>query len=269
MELVTGRAGSPHITAQQDRQLHQGIWGEGAYILNTGNMLEPVVQSSNKILIKDGALMYQGALFSVKVGTTDEITIDNGNQGMQRKDLVVARYTYDSAQNIESASWLVYKGTAVGSNPVLPSGISGDIQAGDNVVDVPYLAVTLNGINIVSVDVIPEVAPDIHTINTSLSELTNKIKIVDILKCDIRYGSDGVIEGNGYHTCTGTIKSDKKISDCKFAGFFVCSNFGVPMNDPVFLVRGDYDVTVQQQVQNYTDVDHTIITTLMVICYKD
>ena len=172
MELVTGRAGSPHITAQQDRQLHQGIWGEDAYILNTGNMLEPVVQSSNKILIKDGALMYQGALFSVKVGTTDEITIDNGNQGMQRKDLVVARYTYDSAQNIESASWLVYKGTAVGSNPALPSGISGDIQAGDNVVDVPYLAVTLNGINIVSVDVIPEVAPDIPAINASLSDLS-------------------------------------------------------------------------------------------------
>ena len=174
MELVTGRAGSPHITAQQDRQLHQGIWGEGAYILNTGNMLEPVVQSSNKILIKDGALMYQGALFSVKVGTTDEITIDNGNQGMQRKDLVVARYTYDSEQNIESASWLVYKGTAVGSNPVLPSGISGDIQAGDNVVDVPYLAVTLDGVNIVSVDVIPEVAPDIPTLNASLSELSEE-----------------------------------------------------------------------------------------------
>lgn len=172
MELVTGRAGSPHITAQQDRQLHQGIWGEDAYILNTGNMLEPVVQSSNKILIKDGALMYQGALFSVKVGTTDEITIDNGNQGMQRKDLVVARYTYDSAQNIESASWLVYKGTAVGSNPVLSSGISGNIQVGDNVVDVPYLAVTLDGINIVSVDVIPEVAPDIPTINASLSDLS-------------------------------------------------------------------------------------------------
>lgn len=172
MELVTGRTGSPHITAQQDRQLHQGIWGEDAYILNTGNMLEPQVQSSNKILIKDGALMYQGALFSVKVGTTDEITINNGNQGMKRKDLVVARYTYDSEQNVESAVWLVYQGTPTGSNPVLPSGISGDIQAGDNVVDVPYLAVTLNGINIVSVDVIPEVATDIPAINASLSELS-------------------------------------------------------------------------------------------------
>lgn len=172
MELVTGRAGSPHITAQQDRQLHQGIWGEEAYILNTGNMLEPQVQSSNKILIKDGALMYQGALFSVKVGTTDEITINNGNQGMKRKDLVVVRYTYDSSQNIESATWLVYQGTPTGSNPVLPSGISGDIQAGDAVVDVPYLAVTLDGINIVSVDVIPEVVPDIPAIDASLSDLS-------------------------------------------------------------------------------------------------
>ena len=172
MELVTGRAGSPHITAQQDRQLHQGIWGEEAYILNTGNMLEPQVQSSNKILIKDGALMYQGALFSVKVGTTDEITINNGNQGMKRKDLVVVRYTYDSSQNIESATWLVYQGTPTGSNPVLPSGISGDIQAGDTAVDVPYLAVTLDGINIVSVDVIPEVVPDIPAINASLSDLS-------------------------------------------------------------------------------------------------
>lgn len=98
--------------------------------------------------------------------------------------------------------------------------------------------------------------------------VSGNIRIVDILKCDIQYGDDGVIEGGGYHTCTGTIKSDKKISDCKFAGFFVCSNFGVPMNDPVFLVRGDYDVTVQQQVQNYTDVDHTVITTIGVICYK-
>lgn len=174
MELVTGRAGSPHITAQQDRQLHQGVWGKEAYILNTGNMLEPQVQSSNKILIKDGALMYQGALFSVKVGTTDEITINNGNQGMKRKDLVVARYTYDSEQNVESAAWLVYQGTPTGSNPVLPSGISGDIQAGDAVVDVPYLSVSLDGINIVSVDVIPEVAPDIPTLNASLSELSEE-----------------------------------------------------------------------------------------------
>lgn len=172
MELVTGRAGSPHITAQQDRQLHQGIWGEEAYILATGNQLKPEVQSSNKILIKDGALMFQGALFSVKVGTTDEITINNGNQGMQRKDLVVARYTYDSSQNIESAEWVVIQGTPAASNPAAPSGTSGDIQAGDSIVDCPVFIITLDGINVTGVDVVPEVIPDIPTLNASLSELS-------------------------------------------------------------------------------------------------
>lgn len=269
MELVTGRAGRPHITAQQDRQLHQGIWGEEAYILATGNQLEPEVQSSNKILIKDGALMFQGALFSVKVGTTDEITINNGNQGMQRKDLVVIRYTYDSSQNIESAEWVVIQGEPVESDPVTPTGTSGDIQSGDATVDCPFMIVNLDGINVTGVDIIPDIVPDIPTLNASLSELTNKIKIVDILQCDITYGDDFIIEGGGYHTCTGTIKSDKKISDCKFKAFFICSNYGVPMSDPTFSVIGDHDVTVQQPVRNYTDIDHSVITTIGVICYKD
>lgn len=178
MELVTGRAGSPHITSQQDRQKHQGIWGDGAYILATGNRLEPQVQSSNKILIKDGALMFQGALFSVKVGTTDEITINNGNQGMQRKDLVVARYTYDSSQQKESAEWVVIQGEPAASNPVAPSGTSGDIQTGDTTVDCPFMIVNLNGINVTGVDIIPEVALGIPTINASLSELTNNLSFL-------------------------------------------------------------------------------------------
>lgn len=95
------------------------------------------------------------------------------------------------------------------------------------------------------------------------------VKIVDILQCDITYGDDFIIEGGGYHTCTGTIKSDKKISDCKFKAFFICSNYGIPMSDPTFLVRGDYNVTVQQPVRNYTDINHSVITTIGVICYKD
>ena len=177
MELVTGRAGSPHITSQQDRQKHQGIWGDGAYILATGNQLEPQVQSSNKILIKDGALMFQGAVFSVKVGTTDEITINNGNQGMQRKDLVVARYTYDSAQQKESAEWIVIQGEPAARNPVAPSSTSGDIQEGDTTVDCPFMIVNLDGINVTGVDIIPEVAPDIPTLNAALS---NKINAYDM-----------------------------------------------------------------------------------------
>lgn len=173
MELVTGRSGSPHITAQQDRQLHQGIFGDGAYILNTGNMLEPEAQSSNSIHIKDGALMFQGALFSVKVGTYDEVTINNGNQGMKRKDVIAVKYTYDSSENIEAGDWTVVQGTPVANNPVIPDMpvTDGDIQAGDNEVYCPVFVVTLDGINVTGVDIIPEMMQDMSTINKNLAEL--------------------------------------------------------------------------------------------------
>ena len=182
MELVTGRAGTPHITSQQDRQKHQGIWGDGAYIMNTGNLLEPEVQSSNKILIKDGALMYQGALFSVKVGTTDEVTINNGNQGMKRKDLVAVRYKYDSAQNKETGEWVVIQGTPAESNPVAPSGTSGNIQNGDATVDCPVFIVNLDGINVTGVDIIPEVAP-------TIPELNGNLKVLEYDEGDVHFTS--------------------------------------------------------------------------------
>ena len=196
MELVTGRSGSPHITSQQDRQLHQGIFGDGAYILNTGNMLEPEVQSSNSIHIKDGALMFQGALFSVKVGTYDEVTINNGNQGMKRKDVIAVKYTYDSSQNIEAGEWTVVQGTPVASNPVIPDMpvADGDIQAGDSEVYCPVFVVTLDGINVTGVDIIPEMMQDMSTTNKYLPEYYN-----DGLDHCIRF------PGTKIQICFGTI----------------------------------------------------------------
>ena len=179
MELATGRRGSPHITSQQDRQKHQGIFGDGAYILNTGNMLAPEVQSSNKIHIKDGALMFQGALFTVKVGTYDEVTINNGNQGMKRKDLIVARYTYDSSDNIEAGEWAVIQGTPEADNPVVPEVTSGDIQAGDSVAECPVFVVNLDGINVTGVDIIPETMRDMSTINADLAEFLSRCSYSD------------------------------------------------------------------------------------------
>ena len=167
MELVTGRSGKPHITSQQVRQLQQGIFGANACILNTGSMLTPEVQSSNKIRIKDGALMFQGALFTVKVGGYDEVTINNGNQGMKRKDVIAVKYTYDSSRNIESGEWAVVQGTPAASNPAVPSMpvTDGDIQAGDAEVYCPVFVINLDGINVTGVDIIPPMMDDMSTIN--------------------------------------------------------------------------------------------------------
>ena len=175
MELVTGRSGKPHITSQQVRQLQQGIFGANACILNTGSMLTPEVQSSNKIRIKDGALMFQGALFTVKVGGYDEVTINNGNQGMKRKDVIAVKYTYDSSRNIESGEWAVVQGTPAASNPAVPSMpvTDGDIQAGDAEVYCPVFVINLDGINVTGVDIIPPMMDYMSTINKYLSELSS------------------------------------------------------------------------------------------------
>lgn len=202
MELVTGRRGSPHITSQQDRQKHQGIFGDGAYILNTGNMLAPEVQSSNKIHIKDGALMFQGALFTVKVGTYDEVTINNGNQGMKRKDLIVARYTYDSSDNIEAGEWAVIQGTPAADNPVVPEVTSGDIQMGDGVAECPVFVVNLDGINVTGVDIIPET---METIPDLISKLGENYIVEEGSNSNGKYRkwSDGTLEmwHSGNATC--------------------------------------------------------------------
>ena len=268
MKIMSGKTGAPHVTSQQFRQLVEGTVGQGSYILNSGENLEAELSSNNLLKIRSGIMSHHGNLSIVDIGTYDEVTIQNGTQGMKRIDLIVNRYTKNDETGIEENEWVVIMGTPDAESPVAPAYTEGNLQEGDLVDDCPVFEVHLDGINVTEVVNLLSISPDIPTLNASLSDLTNKIKIVDILQCDITYGDDFVIEGGSYHTCTGTIKSDKKISDCKFKAFFICSNYGVPMSDPTFLVRGDYDVTVQQPVRNYTSINHSVITTIGVICYK-
>lgn len=170
MELVTGRKGVAHITSQQDRMKHQGTWGDGAYILKTGQMLAPQVQSSNEIRIRDGALMVQGALGCVKVNTYDPVTIQNGTQGMKRIDLICWQYTYDAEQDVESAEWIVIQGTPAETDPQQPAYTDGDIQQGDSPVQVPVFAVELDGINVTGVTTLLPTAPTFEELNSKMSD---------------------------------------------------------------------------------------------------
>lgn len=149
---------------------HQGVFGEGAYILKTGQMLKPQVQSSNEIRIRDGALMVQGALGCVKVNTYDPVTIQNGTQGMKRIDLICWQYSYDAEQDVESAEWVVIQGTPAESDPQRPAYTDGDIQQGDSPVQVPVFAVELDGINVTGVTTLLPTAPTLEELNDKMSD---------------------------------------------------------------------------------------------------
>lgn len=157
MQIVTGKTGTPHITSVQDRALNQGIAGQGVYILSTGQNLEPEIYSANEIHIKDGALLAQGCLAVVDHGSYDTITIANGTQGMKRKDVIAARYSYNAEKQTEAMEWVVLQGTPAAANPVQPTvSNTGDLQAYDSTVDMPVFVVSLDGVSITSINTVAE-----------------------------------------------------------------------------------------------------------------
>lgn len=169
MEIITGYTGKAHIFSEQDRDVNIGIVGEGSYVLQTGMQLEAEVSSNNEIKIRDGVLMHQGCTASIKKNTYDSLTIINGSQGMKRIDLIVARYERNQDNGVESIGLKVIQGTPAESNPAVPSHITGDIQSGDAVADMPMYKIIIDGLNITEVQKIFSEAPNIAELNRKLN----------------------------------------------------------------------------------------------------
>lgn len=177
MDIITGYTGSPHVTAEQDRDINIGIFGNESYVLQTGSQLTAEVSSNNEIKVRDGVIMHQGCAASIKKNTYDSLTITNGSQGMKRVDLIVARYSRDPSINAESLTLKVIQGTPSENSPTVPGYTTGDIQSGDLVADMPLYQVILNGLNITEVKKLFSLQGSIAELSSNLvnakNELTN------------------------------------------------------------------------------------------------
>lgn len=170
MDIITGYTGSPHVTAEQDRDVNIGIFGAESYVLRTGSQLKAEVSSNNEIKVRDGVIMHQGCAASIKKNTYDSLTIANGSQGMKRVDLIVARYSRDQNTKEESLVLKVIQGTPKESGPAVPGYTTGDIQAGDLIADMPLYQVTLNGLNITEVKQLFSTQDSIAELSSNLSK---------------------------------------------------------------------------------------------------
>lgn len=173
MKIISGKTGSPHVTSQQFRQIFEGIIGDESCILPCGENLAPELQTNNSLKIRSGLMYHHGNLSTVELGTYDEVTIQNGTQGMKRTDLVVNRYTREEGSGTEKNEWIVIQGTPHASSPTVPGYTEGNLQDGDLVDDCPYLEVHLDGINVVEIKQLLSVANAMSTINKNLSEYYN------------------------------------------------------------------------------------------------
>lgn len=186
MDIITGYTGSPHVTAEQDRDINIGIFGNESYVLQTGSQLTAEVSSNNEIKVRDGVIMHQGCAASIKKNTYDSLTITNGSQGMKRVDLIVARYSRDPSTNEESLTLKVIQGTPSENSPTVPGYTTGDIQSGDLVADMPLYQVILNGLNITEVKKlfslqgsIAELNSNLGNVKADLTKANNNIAIIN------------------------------------------------------------------------------------------
>ena len=170
MEIITGYTGKPHVTAEQDRDVNEGIFDTGSFVLKTGSQLATELVSNNEIKVRDGVLVIQGCTAAIKKNTYDPVTIANGSQGMKRIDLIVARYNKNEETKIEEVMLKVIQGTPNASTAAVPTYKTGDIQSGDLVADMPLYKVTLDGLNVTSVDKMFTVIPTLPELSSNLYE---------------------------------------------------------------------------------------------------
>ncbi len=145
MELVTGHAGEPHVTAAQDAALHAGVIGGDDYVLSTKDRFAINVVSANKVTIAGGDLVMQG--YHASNDKPADLIITNGSQGQKRNDIICCRYT-KVGDSIESANLVVVKGTPTTGTPVDPTLNTTPISQGATTYDMALYRVSLDGITI-------------------------------------------------------------------------------------------------------------------------
>ena len=170
MQLNTGYAGKPHVTAENCADLNRGIVGSDSYVLPVGAQFEVELVTNNLLKIKDGCGCMQGRQVSIAKGQTDEITIENGTQGEKRIDLVVIRYSKNADTGIETAIPFLVKGIPSENNPVRPEHLEGDIRGGDLTADWPLYELYLDGISVTNVKPLFDVLMSVDSLNRNFKE---------------------------------------------------------------------------------------------------
>lgn len=175
MQLNTGYAGKPHVTAENCADLNRGIVGSDSYVLPVGAQFEVELVTNNLLKIKDGCGCMQGRQVSIAKGQTDEITIENGTQGEKRIDLVVIRYSKNADTGIETAIPFLVKGIPSKNNPVRPEHLEGDIRGGDLTADWPLYELYLDGISVTNVKPLFDVLMSVDSLNRNFSNASGML----------------------------------------------------------------------------------------------
>lgn len=171
MELVTGKAGTPHVSSADDGRRIAGEVGTGSYVLQTGGRLAPSLVDANTVRFATGDMIVQGR--HIGLTAPEDVKVASGTQGKKRTDYVCVHYKRDvSGANptlVETAEWTVLQGTP-GTEATAPSVPAGSILDGDADVTVPIASVSFDGLATGEPKLLVPVLTPLATLGDSVSQ---------------------------------------------------------------------------------------------------
>ena len=126
------------------RSLYSNTLRGGDYVLAYDGNFSAEISGELCVRIMGGKGIMQGNMFSLNVGSHEDVNLEAGAVGLNRSDLIVARCT-KGINDVLSYALTVLTGTNTSGEPVDPEYSKGDINADDTVRDFPLYRVRFSG----------------------------------------------------------------------------------------------------------------------------
>ena len=162
-----------HILAEDDAAIFQSMFGDDG-VLEIGQQMKVTVISNNKVRVADGVVCIGGHIARTVYGDYTDLTIENGESGKNRNDLIIGAFSTTGAGGIDTMQLAVKKGTA-GTAATDPALTQGNLYAGSKLREVPLWRVKIEGLSITKVEQLFEIVPSIPTLKKELESLNGKI----------------------------------------------------------------------------------------------
>ena len=162
-----------HILAEDDAAIFQSMFGEDG-VLEIGQRMKATVISNNKVRVADGLVCIGGHIARTVYGDYTDLTIENGESGKNRNDLIIGTFSTTGAGGIDTMQLTVKKGAA-GTAATDPALTQGNLYTGSKLREVPLWRVKIEGLSITKVEQLFEIVPSIPTLKKELESLNGKI----------------------------------------------------------------------------------------------
>lgn len=158
--LVTGYKGSEHIKSADQGSFNAAFFGSGQFVMEMGNQFEGSIVNNNTVRILDGDILMYGRHIRIDPDTFEDLTIETGNAGKNRIDLVCMTYEKNTSDGTEKAYLEVLKGSETEGTPSAPEYTDGNIITGAIKNQMPLYKLNINGV------VLQDITPLFKTIPT-------------------------------------------------------------------------------------------------------